>query len=903
MIEITKSMTETYLIVGRDGHIKVAEPNDNLLPGDVIIETLGGKTLPPKANLVDAVREMGSDSATSLVNVLNDLLSDLETGEKKQGAVDVGLEVVGSSLGLLSTIEASGLEILASTFFETAGLTPEQSKALFHFVLTSQYKVGDIEIMSSPDGRGSVEEDVTVKTSGKLSLTEEDLFQPQIGMTDENWGTFSIDKSGNWSYELNNDHVDVQALSETSEPIVRNFTVLSEDGTSHEVVITIIGSDDLPIVHGTFSGAVTEGNIGDTATATGTVSISDVDNEDDPTFKDTTVVGDYGSLMLVDGIWTYILDQNKVQHLYEGEKVQDSITLTASDGTRRDILIDITGTDDVPVSSPVQGFAKVDDLPINKVTIVFDQSNSMTLTFDNELTVGADATAPKVESRAYKAAVALHTMVEQMIAEGGQSNTFIRLIRFDGDTSTESWLSLDDVEYITRPPELNGREPDDSSYLSDVASYTARWYNDYGINTDYDKALEAVMAPSDTYTSFPWQDGLDEDGNFNWDLYLNEQPVESKDTIFFISDGEPNPKEGEITSPDFGQRWGEYLQANDAKVYAIGIALQNNDNASAALNEISDEVVFIDSGNDLSQFLSRSSPDSITGGLLENSLDVDGDALTISVVEEDFTLLSTHLHDITITDPIVSSTSEVDGELHIETLFGNLEVRLNGSYTFTQSDTHILTGTQQADLHFLYKVTDGKNIIDNIFTLTLSENGTDIAATERNPLIGDDGINYLLGGDSIDIMLGQGGDDTLDGGTGDDILVGGLGDDVLTGGLGNDILTGGEGNDTFVFVDLPLVSTLDLDVITDFHLDEDTLDLRDILSPPSEGELDYLLAHIGASFDEAADNLNLTIEADSGRVNKVALEHFDMSKLDLVASAPSTDIVEQLFQHHVFQLN
>ena len=151
--------------------------------------------------------------------------------------------------------------------------------------------------------------------------------------------------------------------------------------------------------------------------------------------------------------------------------------VTATDGTDKDttqVTLNVT-ENHAPTSSPVHGFAEMEDLPINKVTVVFDESNSMTRTFDGQNTVGSEATAPKTESRAYKAAEALHSMVENMIEEGGQSNTYIRLVRFDGDTSTQSWLTLDEVERMTRPPELNGRNVDDLSYRNDVAEYVRNW--------------------------------------------------------------------------------------------------------------------------------------------------------------------------------------------------------------------------------------------------------------------------------------------------------------------------------------------------------------------------------------------------------------------------------------------
>ena len=96
-------------------------------------------------------------------------------------------------------------------------------------------------------------------------------------------------------------------------------------------------------------GTVAEGDIGDVVTATGTLSISDVDAGDNPAFADTTVNGAYGSLALVGGNWTYTLDQATAQSLDDGDTVTDTLTLTASDGTVQNITITVNGTEDAPV--------------------------------------------------------------------------------------------------------------------------------------------------------------------------------------------------------------------------------------------------------------------------------------------------------------------------------------------------------------------------------------------------------------------------------------------------------------------------------------------------------------------------------------------------------------------------
>ncbi|OOF12926.1 hypothetical protein BZG84_16155, partial [Salinivibrio sp. PR932] len=152
--------------------------------------------------------------------------------------------------------------------------------------------------------------------------------------------------NGNWAYTL--DQSAVQDL-DAGDQVTDTITLTANDGTEQDIVITITGTDDAPEVSGEFVGSVTEGDVGDTAvTATGTIAISDVDGDDAPTFANTTATGTYGSLELVNGNWTYTLDQSAVQSLDAGDQVTDTITLTASDGTDQDIVITITGTDDLP---------------------------------------------------------------------------------------------------------------------------------------------------------------------------------------------------------------------------------------------------------------------------------------------------------------------------------------------------------------------------------------------------------------------------------------------------------------------------------------------------------------------------------------------------------------------------
>ncbi|MBU2895118.1 Calx-beta domain-containing protein [Vibrio hepatarius] len=127
--------------------------------------------------------------------------------------------------------------------------------------------------------------------------------------------------------------------------------------------------------------------------------------------------------------------------------------------------------------------------------------------------------------------------------------------------------------------------------------------------------------------------------------------------------------------------------------------------------------------------------------------------------------------------------------------------------------------------------------------------------------------DILSGGSGNDVLYGQGGNDILDGGSGNDILLGGEGDDILIGGLGSDILSGGAGHDQFVWRDNELDGGTD--VITDFHVSEDKIDISDLLTA---GEtMDDLLPDISANAID--NNIELTIHRDSGQYQSIKLEN------------------------------
>nr|WP_102384008.1 VCBS domain-containing protein [Vibrio lentus]PMH60608.1 toxin [Vibrio lentus] len=213
---------------------------------------------------------------------------------------------------------------------------------------------------------GTLTEDLTTQIQGQLSVTDSDLGEDhfQASQVTSNFGTLSITKDGAWTYSLNNNNPVVQRLGQgsTATDIV---TVHSADGTAHQVMVTINGTNDHAVITsstanspssffaiGTSNGSsqVTEDK---DLTVSGQLNITDIDSKE-AHFSNSDLKGTLGTLHLKDnGDWSYDLDNKnpKVQALGQGSATTDIITIHSADGTPHQIAITVNGTNDKAVIS------------------------------------------------------------------------------------------------------------------------------------------------------------------------------------------------------------------------------------------------------------------------------------------------------------------------------------------------------------------------------------------------------------------------------------------------------------------------------------------------------------------------------------------------------------------------
>ncbi|HEX5675003.1 MAG TPA: VCBS domain-containing protein, partial [Azonexus sp.] len=202
------------------------------------------------------------------------------------------------------------------------------------------------------DTTGAVQEDTTLAASGVLSASGGASFVADTATG--TYGSLTIDASGNWTYSLNNADANVQGLT-SADTVTEVFTVSLNDGTTGNLVVTVLGLDDMAVISGQHSGAVTEDTI---LTTSGTLTVMDVDSGEASFVGQPATAGTYGSFTLdASGNWTYTLDNAKatVQALGLGDTLSETFTVASLDGTTSSVTITINGTNDIPVVSSGTG--------------------------------------------------------------------------------------------------------------------------------------------------------------------------------------------------------------------------------------------------------------------------------------------------------------------------------------------------------------------------------------------------------------------------------------------------------------------------------------------------------------------------------------------------------------------
>jgi len=364
-LNASQSLTDNFTYAVSDG-------NGGTDQATLAITITGANDAPVAADDTGSATEAGvAAGANASGNVLtND--SDVDNGDSKAVAtVRSGAEAGSGTAGTLGTALAGAYGSLTlnadgsySYAVDNANTDVNKLNASQSLTDNFTYAVSDgnggtdqatlaITITGANDAPvasaavQAVNEDATV--SGNVSATDADAGETATltyalvgaaptGLTFNANGTYSFDASSYDSLAAGQELELTVAFTATDAQAVTS--------ASANLVITITGINDVPVIAGQTTGAVTE----DTVTSTnGTLSISDPDAGQSSFQAQTGLQGTYGTLNVnAAGNWTYFLNNSlgAVQALNTGQMLSDSVNVLAADGTTQAIGITINGQTD-----------------------------------------------------------------------------------------------------------------------------------------------------------------------------------------------------------------------------------------------------------------------------------------------------------------------------------------------------------------------------------------------------------------------------------------------------------------------------------------------------------------------------------------------------------------------------
>ncbi|MGF1764431.1 retention module-containing protein [Aliivibrio kagoshimensis] len=286
----------------------------------------------------------------------------------------------GSANAGFITIEYDEASTIANIDFDTEGFAHNAGLARLE-------EAGDDVIIrpaapiANVDETGVTQEDSVLSANGILgvsnSQTNLSYSWAISGSPEGTYGSLEVDPiTGAWLYSLNNLDTVTQALAE-GQTETETFSVIVTDSAggsdTQQVIISVLGTNDLPTISGTSAAELTEGNIGDSdPEANEQLTVNDVDALDTHNWSIvSSSAGTYGDLSLdQSGAWKYVLDNSlsTTQGLNKDQRVDEIFQVQVSDNhggiATQTITVTVVGTNDLPVIEGESSGVAVEDLVV-----------------------------------------------------------------------------------------------------------------------------------------------------------------------------------------------------------------------------------------------------------------------------------------------------------------------------------------------------------------------------------------------------------------------------------------------------------------------------------------------------------------------------------------------------------
>ncbi|HAS6144900.1 TPA: tandem-95 repeat protein, partial [Vibrio vulnificus] len=172
-------------------------------------------------------------------------------------------------------------------------------------------------------------------------------------------GQLAIDPKGNWNYYIDNRKPEIQQLGE-GETLTDTVTIHSKDGTTHDIVITIHGTNDAPTVSSEVQlNSGKEDTVQTITTADLLAHATDIDNNDQGQLTITNLIANHGTIKdNQDGTYTFTPDRDyngQVHFTYDVKDAHGGVTQTGA-------TLALAAVDDRTVISGVSQGASTEDV-------------------------------------------------------------------------------------------------------------------------------------------------------------------------------------------------------------------------------------------------------------------------------------------------------------------------------------------------------------------------------------------------------------------------------------------------------------------------------------------------------------------------------------------------------------
>ncbi|MBR0950712.1 VCBS domain-containing protein [Bradyrhizobium canariense] len=272
---------------------------------------------------------------------------------------NLGTLVLQSNGSYTYSVANSAVQYLGAGQVKTDTFTVTSLDGTTKQISFNVHGTNDAAVIGTPTQRDVTEDasSPTLSATGSISITDADqgqaFFKASVNAASGNLGSLMLAANGTYTYSVANSATQYLGAGDTK---VDTFTVTSLDGTTKQVSFTIHGINDAAVIGVPTVHDVTEDATNPVIYATGTVSINDAD-QGESAFQPTIQAGSGNLGVLImgsNGAYVYAVLDSAVQYLGMGNTKVDTFTLTALDGTQKQVTFTIHGTNDAAaIGAPV----------------------------------------------------------------------------------------------------------------------------------------------------------------------------------------------------------------------------------------------------------------------------------------------------------------------------------------------------------------------------------------------------------------------------------------------------------------------------------------------------------------------------------------------------------------------